>query len=159
MNRELNIIIGITSLWCFGIIAAPLYAGSVFSDVLYKSYSTICHQFISRSFFINGEPFTVCIRCTSIYCAFLTALIALRIWPRLRNMQWNTSLLIAVASFPMLADGMLSLFGISEATSLSRLLTGSIFGAGMALLLQNVLCETIRSIILGLSHRYEPETR
>ncbi|MFA6469094.1 MAG: DUF2085 domain-containing protein [Bacteroidota bacterium] len=158
MKKELNILLLCTALWCGGIVVAPAAEGTWFSDVLYRLFSAVCHQFGSRSFHLGDEPFGVCIRCTSIYSSFLTVLIALRFSSRLRVQKWNTSVLLFITASPVAIDGILSLFHIIEATTISRIITGSLFGAGCALLLHTVLCESIQSLITLSQRNYEFKT-
>lgn len=69
-----------STLWCLSIVAAPVFGLSW----VYTLFSIICHQSPSRSWFIAGEPFAVCIRCTSIYFAFTASL-----WLGLKaNVRW-----------------------------------------------------------------------
>ena len=58
-------------LWCLAIVAAPLFE----IDLLYRLFSAICHQLPDRSWFLDGHPLAVCIRCTAIYAGFLGALV------------------------------------------------------------------------------------
>lgn len=58
-------------LWCLAIVAAPLFE----IGFLYRLFSTICHQLPDRSWFLQGHPLAVCIRCSAIYLGFLTALV------------------------------------------------------------------------------------
>jgi uncharacterized membrane protein len=55
-----------SGLWCCLILAAPLLR----EPSLYAIFSAICHQQATRSWHVWGEPFAVCIRCSSIYCGF-----------------------------------------------------------------------------------------
>jgi uncharacterized membrane protein len=69
-----------STLWCLSIVAAPAFRLSW----VYAVFSMICHQNPSRSWFLAGEPFAVCIRCTSIYFAFTASL-----WLGLKaNVRW-----------------------------------------------------------------------
>ena len=158
MNKEWNVLIGIVSLWCLGLVLAPLTSGSLISDLLYKMYSSVCHQFSSRSFHLGDSPFAVCIRCTSIYFGFLSALIVLRFSIPLRSKNYQPVVLLLIVSFPMFADGMLSLLNVHESTTLSRIGTGSFFGIGMALLLHQTLTDSIHTFLKRVK-LYEPETR
>lgn len=159
MKKELTILIAGVSVWTAGIIIAPAVSGSIISEALYRAYSVVCHQFESRSFHLNDEPFGVCIRCTSIYAAFLVTLIVIRFWNAVRTEEFHSIRLLAIAGIPMALDGMFTLFNVFEATTISRILTGALFGAGMALLLHRVLTETLRSIITGRIPTYDPKTR
>lgn len=146
MKRELNVIIGGVALWCAGFITAPLITSEETREFLFRLYSVVCHQFNSRSFHLMGEPFAVCIRCSAIYVGFLLTLIALRSSGFLRRAEYNTLVLLAVTSLPMAIDGLLSLFGLYQATEVSRLITGTLFGIGMALLLHHPLEATVHTI-------------
>jgi uncharacterized membrane protein len=159
MKKELNILIMFVALWCFGIIAAPLFSSSAISIFLYRFYSIVCHQFYSRSFLIHNDPFAVCIRCTSIYFGFLSALLIIRISSQIRSRNFDTFVLLTITSLPMFIDGTASLLNIHESTMLSRMITGSIFGVGMALLLHRSLTEIIHTNIIKKTKKYEFETR
>jgi uncharacterized membrane protein len=158
MKKELSYLIVAVSVWTAGVVIAPLMHGSMTAELLYRAYSVVCHQFQSRSFSLNGHPFGVCIRCTAIYSGFLAALITVRFWPWLRNVEWDARVLIAVTAVPMAWDGMASLLGIAEATTASRMITGSLFGTGLALMLHHVLCEFIQLFTRGSFKHYEPKT-
>ncbi len=145
MKKELNIIILGASLWCAGFIIAPFLSGTV-SEMIYRLYSVVCHQFESRSFHLHGAPLAVCIRCTSIYLSFVLTLLILRLWSPLREMKVNTAVILFVTALPMSIDGLLTLIGEYQATDASRILTGSLFGAGMAALLHQPLSDTVRSL-------------
>ena len=51
-------------------LAAPLLAGGhPLAALLIRSFfSRLCHQDPSRSFWIEGSPVAVCVRCLGIYC-------------------------------------------------------------------------------------------
>lgn len=159
MKRELNILIAAAFIWTVGIIVSPILAGTWFAEQFYRLYAVVCHQFGDRSFHWHGHPFGVCIRCTSIYVSFLAALVLIRFRSRLQNANWNAFHLLAVSGFPIALDGIGSLLHLWDASNLSRVVTGSLFGAGLALLLHADLTESIRSILKGIGNRYESETR
>ncbi|MBI2430247.1 MAG: DUF2085 domain-containing protein [Ignavibacteriales bacterium] len=159
MKKELSIVIGFAALWCAGIVLAPLFSGSVISDILYRMYSTICHQFGSRSFHIHNEPFAVCIRCTAIYFGFLTALILFRLLPVLRKKEFSALVLLFISGIPMALDGMLSFTRFYESFVLSRIVTGTLFGVGLAFILHRTLSEIMRSIIQKITVHYETKTK
>lgn len=159
MKRELTIVIAAACLWTAGIVAAPVFAGSWLSELLYRLYAVVCHQFDDRSFRWQEHPFGVCIRCTSIYASFLAALVLIRFRPRLQKTDWNVLHLLAVSGIPVALDGIGSLLHLWDSTVISRVVTGSLFGAGLALLLHADLTESIRSILKGIGKPYESETR
>ena len=98
-------ILTLTFFWCAFILYAP-YLKSIhsgFSPLAYFCFSGICHQLPDRSFYIFGEKFAVCERCTSIYFAFLTGVL---LYPLIRRIKGNylqyalyLSLLIIVIDF------------------------------------------------------------
>ena len=157
MKKELNILIVFVVLWCAGILAAPIFSGSIISSFLYRFYSVVCHQFYSRSFIIHNDPVAVCIRCTSIYFGFLSVLIIVRILPQIRSKNFNTIIVLTISSLPMCIDGIASLLNIQESTTMSRIITGSIFGIGMAFLLHRSLTEIIHTYIIKRTKEYEFE--
>ena len=159
MKKELNILIACVGLWCSGVIAAPMLSGTMISDVLYRFYSVVCHQFSTRSFHLYGEPIAVCIRCTSIYIGFLTALIVLRFSDRLRAKNFNSVHTIVIVFLPMAIDGIFSLLNIHDSSTLSRIATGVLFGSGMAMVLFRTLTEIIHSIIRKRRYFYGIESR
>ncbi|MEI7907848.1 MAG: DUF2085 domain-containing protein [Bacteroidota bacterium] len=158
MKKELNILIIFVVVWCLGLIAAPLLYDQTLSKIIYRFYSVVCHQFDSRSFHIYGKPFAVCIRCTSIYAGFLLALCFVRLIPELRSKKFNTWLLLSVFSIPMLIDGSLSMLSIINYSMLSRIITGSLFGIGMALLMHQMLTEIIHTQLFKRTNEYEHTT-
>lgn len=145
MKKELNIVILGASLWCAGFILAPFLSGTA-AELIYRIYSVVCHQFESRSFRLHGAPLAVCIRCTSIYLSFVLTLLLLRLWSPLRERKVHTAVILFVTALPMSVDGLLTLTGEYQATDASRILTGSLFGAGMAALLHQPLSDTVRSL-------------
>ncbi|MBI4471125.1 MAG: DUF2085 domain-containing protein [Acidobacteria bacterium] len=106
-----------TSIWCLTILIAPFTAWSA----VYDFFSHICHQDPVRSWHLFGNPLPVCIRCTSIYFAFLAALcLNLR-----TNAQWlriALALMIAEFVFARLVSDIVA----------ARVLTGLMFGAAAA---------------------------
>ena len=81
-----------STLWCLAILAAPTFRWTG----VYDFFSLICHQDPLRSWTLGGEPFGVCIRCTSIYFAFTASL-----WLGLKtNVRWlRVSLLLMACEF------------------------------------------------------------
>jgi uncharacterized membrane protein len=81
-----------STMWSLSIILAPLFG----LTGVYQFFSSICHQNPSRSWHLAGEPFAVCIRCTSIYFAFTVSL-----WFGLKaNVRWlRLSLLLMFCEF------------------------------------------------------------
>ncbi|MGA9118911.1 MAG: DUF2085 domain-containing protein [Bacteroidota bacterium] len=138
-----------TLLWCSAIVAAPLLVNSPWShtaDFLYRFFHPICNQLDSHSFHIDGEKTAVCMRCSSIYFSFLLGLL---MYPLLRPIGQRIGLSRAwlfVAVAPMTLDAMLSLFGIHESTSLSRILTGSLFGVIAVFIVVPIIVDAISEL-------------
>jgi uncharacterized membrane protein len=147
MKKELNVLIVLALIWCMGFVAAPLVSHSLLSKVLYRFFSVVCHQFGSRSFHLHGEPFAVCIRCTSIYAGFLTSLLFVRYSAQLRSKKFDTAALLLICSLPMVFDGFASLLNLRDSTMLSRIVTGLLFGVGMALLMHQSLTEITHTLL------------
>ncbi len=162
MKKALNILIVCVSFWCAGIILTPI-ATSVFptfepmTNILYRFYGVVCHQFDSRSFHIHHQPFAVCIRCTAIYGGFLLALIAIRISSRLSDHKFDPIIVLICSLTPMALDVLGSFTTFHEISTPSRLISGAIFGIGLAILLHRSLTEIISSLIK--EKFYEIKTR
>lgn len=87
-----------------------------------------CHCRADRSFFYKGRPFPLCARCTGELAGILVLLLT---WVlRHPSAVWSLCLLV-----PLIADGMLQLCTSYESGNLRRLVTGSLFGYGLANLL------------------------
>jgi uncharacterized membrane protein len=162
MKKELNILIACVLLWCAGIVISPILVsihlvGEDAAHFLYRFYGVVCHQFDMRSFHLLGHPLAVCVRCTAIYFGFLFALIGIRFSAKLFNKQFNPIFVLIYSSAPMLLDVACSFTPIYQISTPSRLITGTIFGIGLALLLHRSLTETISSQLT--SKFYETKTR
>ena len=70
VNKTYAALLAGSTLWCIGIIAAPLFGLSW----VYAFLSRICHQDAARSWHLFGTPLPVCIRCASIYFSFTVSL-------------------------------------------------------------------------------------
>ncbi len=97
----------LVSLWCIGILAAPLlkHAGWTQSaDMLYSFFSRVCHQDDARSFHVEGEKIGVCIRCAAIYFGFLLGLITLPLSRALKRKKIPAMRFFLLAVLPMVVD-------------------------------------------------------
>ena len=116
------------------IVVAPLAAAGNHDNLagpLYHSFGLLCHQIPERSFFIAGEKFAVCSRCTGVYFGFLAMLL---VYPKLKSLR-RTDLpsrkwLIASA-VPLVIDFGLTFLGIWENTHATRFMTGLALGAAV----------------------------
>lgn len=101
----------------------------------------ICHQIPARSFQVNGEPISLCARCTGMYVGAFVGLVYQFILGR-RRAEWpgkGITIVFGVFFLAFAVDGTNSAatlyFGegpLYETTNLSRLLTGTGLGLGMA---------------------------
>lgn len=101
----------------------------------------ICHQIPSRSFQINGQPISLCARCTGMYVGIFVGLVYQLIIGRRRS-EWPDKFKLAVFAVFFLAfavDGSNSaaslFFGrgpLYEPSNLMRLITGTGMGLTMA---------------------------
>ena len=122
-----------TVLWCAMLVAAPylVHVGGPWTaagEIIYRTFHLICHQIDTRCLHIFGLPMAACSRCSSIYVAFLAGLM---LYPFVRPLSSPCSpsratLILAVA--PMLVDVALAAVGVHESSTISRLLTGTLFG-------------------------------
>ncbi|MGB2868113.1 MAG: DUF2085 domain-containing protein [Bacteroidota bacterium] len=119
------------SLWCLGLIAAPLLQSAgdtVVSGALYALFSRICHQLPERSFHMFGEHAGVCIRCFAIYFGFLFSLSLLPFLKRLDELNIPTPKLFVAALAPMVLDALLNDTGAHASTTFTRIFTGVLLG-------------------------------
>ena len=116
-------------LWCAGFLAPPLLGDSApgASKGLQAFYEKICHQIEDRSLHLNGVPFAVCGRCSSIYSGFLLGA-AFLLLPGCASASGDFRALAILALFPMLLDVAGGLTGYAPPSMLSRLFTGGWFG-------------------------------
>jgi uncharacterized membrane protein len=122
------------SLWCIGILAAPVLKHSGYTrsaDVLYSLFSPVCHQDDARSFHIEGEKLGACIRCTLIYFGFLVSLLFMPLFGMFRRTCVPNTLFLLSAILPMVLDVVLNSLGIHSSTLLTRVVTGALFGVAM----------------------------
>ena len=128
-----SVILGITIIWCAGIIIAPEWAdlpgfrGSV-SDFFYRFYSSSCHQLDDRSLHIDGHKLGVCSRCTLIYSGFLLGVILYPFIRKTRNLDMPSLWFLFGAVALMGIDVGLDILNIVKNTFITREITGGIIG-------------------------------
>src|SRR5690349_17169909 len=114
------------------ILVAPLAAASGHNEIagaIYYAFSPLCHQRPDRSFFVEGEKFGVCARCTGIYFGFAFTLLAYPLVRSLRTVTTPARKWLLLAALPLAIDFSLTFFGVWENTHTSRLLTGLLLGS------------------------------
>jgi uncharacterized membrane protein len=142
----------LVSLWCIGILAAPLlkHAGWTQSaDMLYSFFSRVCHQDDARSFHVEGEKIGVCIRCSAIYFGFFLGLITLPLSRALKRKKVPAMGFFLFAVLPMVIDAVLNATGILASTPMTRVITGALFGMSMPWFIVPIFIEAC----LQLNHR------
>ena len=127
-----------TMLWCVLLFVPPFIAAweqppSTASHYSYMFFSTICHQYDSRSLHIAGHKLAVCARCSGIYFGFFFSALLAPIFLGRKSRQTLT--LLVLAALPMILDVAVGVIGLHEPTIITRLSTGLFFGviAGIAL--------------------------
>ena len=85
-------------IWCFSIILAPYLKAnkSGYNIFIYFFFSRICHQLPERSFYIFGEKFAVCERCTSIYFSFFVGTVLYPLTKKIKSKHIKTCLLLSI---------------------------------------------------------------
>ncbi|MBU0491824.1 MAG: DUF2085 domain-containing protein [Chloroflexi bacterium] len=151
------------NLVALGLAILPLLAPVLMHLGLVDAANTVygvcglqCHQLPGRSFFLGPYPLGVCERCISIDVAVLLAGLAYARWRRPLRFRLWTPLFLLAAMIPMAIDGGSQYLGWRESTWWLRVLTGSIYGAGLVfffyplldLLLTRALVEFARAGIL-----------
>ena len=136
------------AVWCCTIVATPILASGdgVFREAgaaMYAFFSPLCHQWDSHSFHLCGEKFPVCIRCTAIYFGFLAGILLFPTLGRWIERRFTPRRILIAAVAGMIIDVALSLTGISESSTTTRLLTGGVFGVLTAVVLTPTLHELI----------------
>jgi uncharacterized membrane protein len=133
-------------LWCAAIVATPVlasYDGAVAkaASLSYQFFSHVCHQLDSHSFHLAGFKFAVCIRCTSIYASFFLGLLFFPMIKRTKIVDVHPARVLILSLVPMGIDVALATFGIHESTTMTRSITGLIFGSALTIVLVPVLEE------------------
>lgn len=150
--RHARAILGLlVALWLAVIISTPYFAtaGGAAASVAgasYQFFSGVCHQFDAHCWHVAGQPFPVCARCLSIYGGFAVGIWIAPLLRRIVRRAGGNLRILMWASLPMIADAGCSLFGIHEATSATRLVTGVMFGMGVSIILEPIIVEMLASI-------------
>ena len=126
------------------IVGTPLArAGqhSILSGTLYQAFSYVCHQQPERSFFIAGQPLTVCARCTGVYAGFALTTLLYPLFTSLRRTNPPERKWVVIAAAPLAIDFGLGLLGIWENTHWSRFITAALFGSVVVFYVMPALAE------------------
>jgi uncharacterized membrane protein len=128
------IVLVCTLLFVSMIVAAPLAAAGHHDNLagtLYHSFGLLCHQLPERSFFILGNKFAVCSRCTGLYLGFVVTLALYPLLKSIRRTHLPARKWLIAASIPLLIDFSVTFFGVWENTHATRFLTGMLLGSVM----------------------------
>jgi Predicted membrane protein len=152
-----RILLAAVFFWCAAITATPFLAShdgaaSVLASFSYRFFSHVCHQLDSRSFHVDGNKFAVCIRCFSIYTTFFLGIVFFPKIERTKLAAVSPRVLLAFSALPMAIDVALAGLGISESTVLTRIVTGSLFGLALSIILTPDLEEIVSTILLQLKN-------
>lgn len=142
----------IVSLWIGLIIAAPLLKANGFlsaASAIYAPFSYLCHQISARSFHIHGEAFAVCARCFGIYFGLALGVLVYPLFRSLNDLQPLPRIWLLLSPAPTVIDFLLEYFGIWENTHLSRFLTASVLGIGIAFFLVPGIIEISRFFLVS----------
>jgi len=99
---------------------------------------SVCHQIPKRTLFFGKIYMPVCSRCSGIYIGFLVSIIFLFLAFRKRESDLPPVYVIVCAAVFILStiiDGILSYCGIYFTNNIIRLITGYLFGAGIAIII------------------------
>jgi len=121
-----------TLLFVSMIVAAPLLAAGHQDNIagtIYHSFGLLCHQLPERSFFIAGQKFAVCSRCTGLYFGFAGTLLFYPLLKSLRRTDLPSRKWLIITAIPLLIDFSLTFLGIWENTHATRFLTGLLLGS------------------------------
>lgn len=126
------------------IVSAPLAQTSqhaIIAGSLYQAFGYVCHQEPERSFFVAGQPFAVCARCTGLYAGFAFTTLLYPLFMSLRRTNPPERKWLFLAAAPLAIDFTLSFLGIWENTHTSRFLTGALLGAAVVFYVMPALAE------------------
>lgn len=126
---------------------APLFKSASLqlpAQVIYFSYSFMCHQLPQRSYFLFGYQVAQCQRNTAIYGAMCVAGIGFAtLRHRIRPLDWRLYLLLIL---PMAVDGGTQLVGWRESDWLLRTATGALFGIATVWLTYPQIERSVRAL-------------
>ena len=97
----------------------------------------ICHRIPERSFFIKGQQFPVCARCTGFYTGLIIYLIAHIFFKHAYDIKML--IISMILMIPVAIDGVTQYFGPRESANTLRFITGFIGGIGLIIFLKIIL--------------------
>jgi uncharacterized membrane protein len=153
-----SVILAGVVVWCAGILLAPLCVAegggaAVVGRALYAFYHPICHQISDRSFFIAGHPAGVCVRCSSIYFAFLAGVLLFPFLRRFAVFRMPARWILVLAALPMLVDATWIGSLLYPVTHLTRAASGAVFGLVVPFVLLPAALEASRELFSRIHQR------
>jgi uncharacterized membrane protein len=147
-RRVYTILLLLIALWCLGILLAPALHSShpMAASIVYSAYSPICHQVDDRCFHLFDAKWGVCIRCSAIYFSFFISLLLYPLFRHLSSPTFPGRWWIALAVTPMIVDVFLNFMGFHPSTSLTRMVTGVLFGSVLPLYILPPLLEGVAQL-------------
>ena len=134
-------------VWCLGFTVGPvvenLVAGTQNTSVIYQG---ICHQDAARSFSWFGSQWSVCHRCSAIYLAFAIVALAVVFRGRSSLETLPRPWVIGALLLPIVLDGTADFIGIRSADLASRLVTGGLAGAVLAVVIIPILDDALHKL-------------
>jgi uncharacterized membrane protein len=116
-------------IWCAGFSSSVIFHSSneaiVFSPILKKIYSSVCHQIDERTISVLGIKLYVCARCAGIYIGFL---IFSFISIFLKSFKIKGKIFTSALS-AMIADVIMHTTGIAAYSKYFAFATGLFFGS------------------------------
>lgn len=107
-------------------------------QILFFVGRAICHQLEDRSFVIDNKVLPLCARCTGIYLGIFSSLLFIAATKRHKaNMIPNVihSLILLLFILTVAFDGLSSYLHLRESNNALRLITGTLYGISLPLLL------------------------
>lgn len=148
-SRNIPILmLGLAGLWCMAFVAAPVLRSLQipFSSFLYSLFSEVCHQFPDRSLHVAGEPFAVCVRCSTIYFGVFASLFVSLFVARVHFGKYPPVWILTVAVFPMVLDVILNLTALHPSSLWTRAFSGSVAGLVIPFFLMPPLIEAVHQL-------------
>lgn len=137
-------------------ILAPILLAEgyrMLGDSIYRAFSLICSQIPSHSFYIMGYQMGVDERCFSIYSGLF--ILGLGYGLSKKAIRPATIPEFVILSLPMAVDGFTQLFGWRQSTWELRVITGSLFAAGVAWLAYPRLEAGFSEIVQTVEKRFD----
>lgn len=141
-------------LLCLAAVGAPILSYfnlNALARPLFTLLGRLCGQIASHTFYIGGHQCGLCVHCLAIYASIGSVGVIFALSKkRLPGIPWWLLILLAL---PLAYDGFSQMFGLRESTWEIRVLTGALFGLGLAWfglpLVQKMLKETTPALHAG----------